>query len=78
MTTLKERGSARDRHGRLWTAKVVSFAEAEQEDFRFWFEDLSPDERVNAVDECLSGCLKTRGKHGAERLRRVYRTIKRK
>jgi len=73
---MKELGSTTDKSGRKWTAKVVPMAEAEEEDFRFWFEGLSPDERVNAVDDCLAGCLKTRGAHGAKRLRRVFRIIK--
>jgi hypothetical protein len=52
--------------------------EAEEEDFRFWFEDLSPEDRVNTVDSCLLGCLKTRGADGTPRLRRVFRIVKRK
>ncbi len=61
---MMERGSAIDKHGRMWKAKVVPLAEAEEEDFRFWFEDLSPEDRVNSVDSCLLGCLKTRGMDG--------------
>ena len=30
-----ERGSAIDKHGRMWKARVVSIAEAEEEYFRF-------------------------------------------
>lgn len=73
---MEERGKAKDQYGRIWKAKIVPIAEAEEADFRFWFEGLSPEERVNAVDECLSGCLKTKGAHGTERLRRVFRVIK--
>jgi len=75
---MMERGSAIDKHGRMWKAKIVPLAEAEEEDFRFWFEDLSPEDRVNSVDSCLIGCLKTRGMDGTPRLRRVFRIIKRK
>ncbi len=75
---MDERGSAKDKYGRLWTARVVPMDKAEEADFRFWFEGLSPEERVDAVDECLQGCLKTKGAHGTERLRRVFRVIKRK
>jgi hypothetical protein len=73
-----ERGNAIDRHGRMWKARVVSMAEAEEEDFRFWFEGLSPEERVNSVDSCLIGCLKTKGVNGTARLRGVFRIVKRK
>jgi len=73
-----ERGSAIDKYGRMWKARVVSMSEAEEEDFRFWFEGLSPEDRVNAVDSCLIGCLKTRGADGTARLRRVFRIVKRK
>lgn len=73
---MEERGSAKDKYGRTWKAKVLSMAEAEEEDFRFWFEELSPEDRVNTVNECLTGCLKTKGGHGTKRLRRVFRVIK--
>jgi hypothetical protein len=75
---MMERGSGIDKHGRIWKARVVPTAEAEEEDFRFWFEGLSPEERVTSVDLCLSGCLKTRGANGTPRLRRVFRIVKRK
>ena len=73
-----ERGSATDKYGRRWKARVVPLIEADEEDFRFWFEDLSPEDRVDAVDLCLSGCLKTRGVNGSAGLRRVLRIVKRK
>lgn len=75
---MMERGSTIDKYGRVWKARVVPMAEAEEEDFRFWFEGLSPEDRVNAVDSCLIGCLKTRGADGTARLRRVFRIVKRK
>lgn len=75
---MSERGSAIDKHGRMWKASVVPMAEGEEEDFRFWFDGLSPEDRVNSVDSCLLGCLKTRGADGTPRLRRVFRIVKRK
>jgi len=73
---MEKRGEARDRTGRTWSAVVLKMDEAEARDFDFWFDGLSPEERVDAVDECLRSCLKTREAHGGERLRRVYRVIK--
>jgi hypothetical protein len=67
-----------DRHGRVWTAHVVREDEAEEADFRFWYEELTPEERVRAVEDCLLSALKTRGLDGVPRLRRVYRVLERK
>lgn len=75
---MKRRGQGVDRHGRVWEGRVVSWDEAEAEDFRFWFEELTPEERVAAVDACLVGALKTRGVDDLPRLRRVSRVVKRK
>ena len=69
------RGHALDRHGRCWEARVLDQAEAEAEDFRFWYEDLSPVERVAAVADCLLSSLKAKGIHEIPRLRRVYRVL---
>ena len=49
---MEKRGQATDRHGRTWTARIVSQDEAEEEDFRFWYEELTPEERVRAVEDC--------------------------
>lgn len=78
MSSAIKRGEVRDRRGRVWTVAVVPKAEAEEEDFRFWYEELTPAQRVDLVDECLLSCLKTKGENGLPRLRRVYRRIKRK
>ena len=45
---MEKRGQATDRHGRTWVARIVSQDEAEEEDFRFWYEELTPEERVRA------------------------------
>jgi hypothetical protein len=74
---MKARGRAIDRHGRTWTARVVPAQDAELEDFRFWFEELSPDQRVEAVAECLASSLKTQGIDEPPRLRRVSRVVER-
>jgi hypothetical protein len=73
---MERRGQATDRHNRTWTATVVSEAEAEEADFRFWYEGLSPEERVNAVQDCLLSSLKAKGIREIPRLRRVYRVLK--
>src|SRR5574341_1695107 len=66
-----------DGQGRAWSVAKVSWKDAESEDFRFWHEGLTPEERVEAVAEALEGCLKTRGRNVIPRLRRVHRRIKR-
>ena len=75
---MSTRGEALDKQGRTWTSVVLHRDEAESRDFDFWFDGLSPEERVEAVDQCLVSCLKTRGDHGIPRLRRVHRVVKRK
>lgn len=72
-----KRSQVQDRRGRVWTISVVPKAEAAEEDFRFWYEELTPDQRVDLVDQCLLDCLKTRGENGLPRLRRVYRRVER-
>lgn len=69
------RGHAVDRHGRRWEARVFDQSEAEAEDFRFWYEELTPVERVNAVADCLLSSLKARGIDEIPRLRRVHRVL---
>ena len=55
----------------------VGRQEAEEEDFRFWYDELPPVERVETVGDALEGCLKTRGLDAIPRLRRVHRRIER-
>ena len=64
-----------DGRGRVWTVSKVQWHEAEEEDFRFWYDRLSPEERVEAVADALESCLKTRGLDAVPRLRRVHRRI---
>jgi hypothetical protein len=73
---MERRGTATDRHNRTWTAVVVREDEAEEEDFRFWYEDLTPEERVNAVADCLLSSLQAKGIREIPRLRRVHRVLK--
>jgi hypothetical protein len=75
---MEKRGQATDRHGRTWVARVGSQDEAEEEDFRFWYEELTPEERVRAVEDCLLSSLKARGVNEIPRLRRVCRVVERK
>lgn len=74
---MERRGQGADRHGKTWTATVVHKGEAEAEDFRFWYEELSPEERVAAVADCLLSSLKTQGIDEIPRLRRVSRIVQR-
>jgi hypothetical protein len=75
---MERRGQTTDRHGRIWEARVVATDEAEEEDFRFWYEELSPAERVLAVEECLLSSLNAKGIREIPRLRRVYRVLEQK
>lgn len=72
---VSKRGDAIDREGRQWTVSLVPIGEAD--DPGFWLE-LTPEQRVDAVDECLVTCMKTRGRSGAPRLRRVHRLVERR
>jgi hypothetical protein len=74
---MPERRRVVDGQGRAWSVSKVAWKDAEAEDFHFWYEGLTPEERVEAVGEALEGCLKTRGRNGIPRLRRVHRRIKR-
>lgn len=56
---------------------MVRRSEAAEEDFRFWYEDLTPEQRVEAVEECLLSALKARGVDEIPRLRRVSRVVQR-
>src|SRR5687768_12187941 len=64
------------RDGRVWTISRVRVEDAEEADFRFWYENLTPGERVNAVADATLSCLKTRGINELPRFRRVHRRIK--
>ena len=69
------RQQVRDAGGRVWTITKVRRKDAEAADFRFWYEELTAEQRVEAVAEALESCLKTRGLDGIPRLRRVHRRI---
>ena len=73
---MTERRRVVDGRGRIWLVSKVPWQEAEEEDFRFWYERLTPEERVEAVAEALEGCLKARGLDAVPRLRRVHRRIR--
>ncbi|SRR6266571_9020319 len=75
--SMPERKQITDGRGRTWTVVKVRWEEAEAEDFQFWYEGLTPEERVEAVADALEGCLKTRGLDAVPRLRRVHRRIER-
>ena len=57
-------------------ARVVSEGEAEEEDFRFWYEDLTPEERVQAVEECTLSALQVRGIKEIPRIKKICRVVK--
>ena len=65
------------RRGRTWTLSKVRFRDAEDEDFRFWYENLLPEQRVEAVYDALEMSLKMKGVDAVPRLRRVHRLFKR-
>lgn len=69
--------TARDRRGRKWDVALVPTHLADEEDFRFWFEELTGEQRVVAVRECLLSSLRARGIHEVPRLRRVARRVQR-
>jgi hypothetical protein len=52
---MTERTRVVDGRGRTWTISQVPWQEAEEEGFRFWYDRLMPEERVEAVDECGRG-----------------------
>jgi hypothetical protein len=66
------------RNGRTWTLSKIRLEDAEEEDFGFWYEGLSPKQRLEAVYEALEMCLKARGVNAVPRLRRVHRMFKRR
>ena len=66
------------RNGRTWTMEKVRWEDAEEEDFRFWYEGLTPKQRLEAVYEALEMCLKAKGVDAVPRLRRVHRMFKRR
>ncbi len=73
-----QRSEAKDRRGRTWKVAVVGSEAASLEDQRFWSEELTPEERVDAVFACLLSTLKAQGIDGTPRLRRVSRRVQRK
>lgn len=65
------------RNGRTWTLSKIRLEDAEDEDIRFWYEGLTPEQRVDAVYDALEMCLKMKGVDAVPRLRRVHRLFKR-
>ncbi len=74
---METRGRAADRHGRLWEARVLTFEEAEEEDFRFWHDEMTPEQRVVVAMDCLMDSLKAQGIDELPRLRGVSRVVQR-
>lgn len=60
---------------RLWVRKLSSFADEEAADVAFW-QALSPDERIAALEEMRRDAWKVTGER-SEGLRRVVRVISR-
>jgi hypothetical protein len=71
-----ERSRVRDRRGREWTISIVPRERADEEDERFWAQ-LTGNERVELMSECLLDALKTRGRRELPRFRRIYRVVER-
>lgn len=66
-----------DRHGRKWTISRIAAEDADEADFRFWFNEMTPDERVLAVYDALESSLQAQGQDGVPRFRRVHRRVQR-
>jgi hypothetical protein len=64
----------RDRKGRAWTITVMPVDQ--NDDLSPWLE-LSPEERVNLIGECVLDGMLLEGKRDIPRLRRVYRVLER-
>ena len=73
-----KRQAHRDARGRVWEVALVPVEEAAKEDARFWWEELTAEERVDAVYTCLESALKARGIDHVPRLRRTARVLKRR
>jgi hypothetical protein len=73
---LLDRASVRDRAGRRWTVEVTSLDRNDEIDADHWSQ-MTPEQRVELVSECLLDGLKTRGRRALPRFRRVYRVTQR-
>jgi hypothetical protein len=60
--------------GRTWTVTVLNVDD--DDDLMPWL-DMSPDERVALIGECVLDGLRTKGRRGVRRLRRVHRVTQR-
>jgi hypothetical protein len=67
-----------DGAGRIWQVAVVACSDADAEDARFWLDELTPAQRVMAVEECTRSALLARGFVDVPRLRRVARIVERR
>lgn len=70
------RATITDRHGRRWTIASVPLEHAQATDLEFWLQ-LTPEQRVDAMGDCLLDWLKARGIDEVPRLRRVSRRAQR-
>lgn len=57
---METKGQARDRHGRLGTARVVELHRSDEAELDYW-RSRTPEERVAAVHDCLKSSLKAQG-----------------
>ena len=73
---MNERRRVVDGRRRPWTISQISWKEAEEEDLRFWYEQLTPEEQVEAVVGALENCLKARGLDAVPGLLGVHRRIR--
>jgi hypothetical protein len=63
-----------DRAGRRWTVTVTSLDQ--NEELEPW-RDMTGDERVELIGECVLDGLRLEGKRDIPRLRRVHRVLER-
>ncbi|MBK8977826.1 MAG: hypothetical protein IPM29_18105 [Planctomycetes bacterium] len=66
-----------ERAGRRWVVRRVRIEEQDDADFEFWFDGLTPEQRVEAVHEALESALLAQGADGVPGLRRVHRRVQR-
>ena len=63
-----------DRQGRSWTIEVMPVDH--NDDLSPWL-DLSPEQRIELVGECVLDGIRLEGKRDVPRLRRVHRVLER-
>ena len=75
---MEKRGTVTDRHGRIWTVRVVRKDEADQADFEFW-ANAGPAARFEAAWEMVQEAVNWNPDHAAQpRLQRSLLCVQRR